>query len=223
MRRFHACHVCAFALALVAPAADAAFHVMQIEQVIGGVEGDTTQQAIQLRMRTGGQNVVGLSRLRAFDAAGSTPALLVDMSSNVLNSAIGDRVLIATASFAAAQNVTPDFLMLPIPSSYLAAGSLRFEHDGSTVYWSLSWGGAGYTGSTLGDSTNDADGNFGPPFAGPLPSTGYTALLFTGAATAPSTNNLADYASTPGLPTFTSNARTAVRIGAVFADGFEAP
>jgi hypothetical protein len=29
--------------------ASAAFHFMQIEQVIGGVNGDTTAQAIQLR------------------------------------------------------------------------------------------------------------------------------------------------------------------------------
>ena len=33
------------------PAAHATFHLMQIEQVIGGVNGDTTAQAIQLRMR----------------------------------------------------------------------------------------------------------------------------------------------------------------------------
>lgn len=34
----------------------ATFHLMQIEQVVGGVCGDTTSQAIQLRMRDAGQN-----------------------------------------------------------------------------------------------------------------------------------------------------------------------
>ncbi len=34
--------------------AQATFHLMQIEQVIGGVNGDTTAQAIQLRMRFAG-------------------------------------------------------------------------------------------------------------------------------------------------------------------------
>jgi hypothetical protein len=224
MRRYRTIVLTAFAGALAAPSAQAAFHFMQIEQVIGGVEGDTTQQAIQLRMRFGGQNVVGQSRLRVFDATGANPVLVVDMTTNLTNGNAGDRVLIATTNFAAAQNVTPDFLIAnPIPPSYLAAGSLRFEHDGSTVYWSLSWGGAGYTGSTLGDATNDADGNFGPPFPGPLPSSSYEALRFGGAAGAPSTTNLADYALTSGYPTFTSNARVAVEVGVVFGDGFESP
>ena len=40
-------------------AALASFHVMKVEQVIGGVGGDTSQQAIQLRMRAVGQNLVG--------------------------------------------------------------------------------------------------------------------------------------------------------------------
>ena len=36
----------------------ATFHEMQIEQVILSVNGDTTAQAIQLRMRAAGQNFV---------------------------------------------------------------------------------------------------------------------------------------------------------------------
>ena len=55
------------ALALPSPAL-AAFHLMEIEQVIGGVNGDTTAQAVQLRMRTGGQNLLaGNALLFAFD------------------------------------------------------------------------------------------------------------------------------------------------------------
>ena len=38
--------------------AHATFHLMQIEQVIGGVNGDTSAQAIQLRMRFAGQTQV---------------------------------------------------------------------------------------------------------------------------------------------------------------------
>ena len=56
-------------LALATPAF-ANFHLMQIEQVIGGVNGDTTKQAIQLRMRSAGQSVVSQAQIRAFDAAG---------------------------------------------------------------------------------------------------------------------------------------------------------
>ena len=42
-------------LALALPV-QASFHLMQIEQVIGGVNGDTTAQAVQLRMRSFGGN-----------------------------------------------------------------------------------------------------------------------------------------------------------------------
>ena len=52
----------AVVVALGAPAARASFHLMQIEQALGGVCGDTSAQAIaqaiQLRMRSGGQNLV---------------------------------------------------------------------------------------------------------------------------------------------------------------------
>ena len=37
----------------------AARHLMQIEQVIGGIDGDSEAQAVQLRLRNGGQNRVG--------------------------------------------------------------------------------------------------------------------------------------------------------------------
>ena len=36
---------------------------MQIEQVIGGVNGDTTAQAVQLRMRATGENFVAGGKL----------------------------------------------------------------------------------------------------------------------------------------------------------------
>ena len=58
MRRLCAPVLAALA-ALTAAPAWASFHVMKIEQAIGGVGGDTTQQAIQLRMRANGQNLLG--------------------------------------------------------------------------------------------------------------------------------------------------------------------
>src|SRR5207248_7698099 len=105
--------------------------------------------------------------------------LVLDITTNVTNGAAGARVLIASSSFAS--NTTPaavpDFIMAnQIPASYLAAGSLTWEADTGTILWRLSWGGAAYTGSNAGAITNDADGNFGPPFAGPLPSSGTQAV-----------------------------------------------
>jgi hypothetical protein len=54
-------------------------------------------------------------------------------------------------------------------------------------------GGASYTGSNLGNTANDLDGNFGPPFDGAVPATCASALQFQGSATDFSTNSAADY------------------------------
>jgi len=193
---------------LAARPAGATFHEMQIEQVIGGVNGNTNIQGIQLRMRASFQNLLSNASLFASDATGSNPVLLASPSTNVTNFALGSRVLLATSAFANSMvpNLTPDFIMNPIPASYLAAGTLTYEDHFGTVLWRLSWGGASYTGPTTGAITNDVDGNFGPPFGGPLPSTTARALQFQFSASAPSTNNANDYALTPGAATFTNNA-----------------
>ena len=188
---------------------------MQIEQVIGGVNGDTTAQAVQLRMRTTGQNLVANAKLVVVDAAGANPIVLKDMTTNVTNSTLGTRILLATPSFATYTDVplVKDFEMAAIPASYLAAGQLRFMDNASSIYWSLSWGGDGYTGSTTGVAGtgaigNDSNGIFGPPVNVALPSTTLQALQFTGANNALSTTNLAQYAVTVGAATFVNNAGT---------------
>jgi len=199
-------------LALVfAPAALASFHFMQVEQVIGGVDGDVTAQAVQLRMRSAGQNLVSNARLRAWDAAGLNPVMLLDMASNVTGSGAGARVLLATPAFTTKVQAlfpafAPDFTLAnPIPSAYLAAGRLTFEDDFGTIYWSLAWGGAGYTGSHTGNVTNDTNGNFGPAFGAALPAANRQALQFPGTAAALSTTNVADYALTAGAATVVKN------------------
>jgi hypothetical protein len=192
------------------PCSYGAFHFMQIEQIIGGVNGDITAQAIQLRMKSSGQNVVSNAAVRAVDATGSNQVLLEDMTTDVSNSQSGRRILLATPNFANYTSIplVADFVMDPIPASYLAAGQVRFMDNGSTIYWSVSWGGSSFTGSTTGSTTNDIDGIFGPPVNMALPSTSLQALQFTGTATAPSTNNLAQYALTAGAATFINNAGT---------------
>lgn len=210
-------------LGLLALPAGATFHLIQIEQAIGGVCGDTAQQAVQLRMRSAGQNQVSAKQIVAYDAAGLNPVVLVTFPSNVAVSSSGARILVATSAFAAAQGFTPDFtISSPIPASYLAAGRLTFEGPALTV-WGLAWGGAGYTGPNTGSMDNDPDGNYGPPWAGVLPSGTDQALRFLGAATALSTSNAADYALTPAEATFTRNNGTSVTIGDcfLFSNGFE--
>ena len=187
----------------------ASFHLMQIEQVIGGVDGDTTAQAIQLRMRSLGQSLVSQAKLVAFDATGSNAITILDLTNDVANSAAGSRVLIVSSNFLNSTSPTtvPDFILTtPIPSNYLAAGRLAWEQDLGTIYWSLSWGGTNYTGPTDGSILNDNDGNFGPAFSGPLPFTSTSALLFTNTASAASRSNVVDYVVTSGAAAFTNNA-----------------
>lgn len=223
MKRSRICHSAAcLALLLSASAASASFHLMQIEQVMAGACGDPQLQVIQLRMRALGQNLVSGKKLIAHDAAGANPVVVMTFPSNVTTSTAGSRILIASAAAASALP-NRDFVMTGlIPTSYLAAGKLTFEDEIGTVYWSIAWGGASYTGTNMGSMSNDADGNFSPAFASTLPGPGNSALVFTGAAAALSTNNAADYITTPGLPTFTNNAGTAALFpDCLFFNGFE--
>src|SRR6188768_3697374 len=198
-------------LALALPAF-ATFHLMQIEQVIGGVNGDTSAQAIQLRMRFPGQDVTAGTTIVAVDAAGNNPIAILTLPSNVPVGNVGSRILITTANFVdhEATPIASDFIMTnPIPASYLAAGRLSYQkpsYQAGAALWSVSWGGANYTGPNTGTLDNDNDGNFAPPFAGVMPSTSTVALHFSGASGALSTNNAADYSVTTGPATFTNNA-----------------
>jgi hypothetical protein len=161
-------------------------------------------------MRTDFQNLVQQGRVKVFDAAGLNPVIIVAPTVAVPNGTGGDTVLITTPSFDAATNPTcvPDFHMTnPIPASYLAAGRLTWEDNFGTILWSVAWGGAAYTGPDTGSITNSPTGNFGPPFAGPLPSTSLQALAFQGDFTAAAGANATDYALTSGAAVFHSNRR----------------
>ena len=193
-----------------APTAQASFHFMQIEAVTAGVYGDREVQAIQLRMRSAGQHLVDRARLIAWDRIGENPVVILDMQTAVANSALGSRVLVATEKLAryTFPAATPDFLLsTPIPEEYLAAGSLTLENDdGTLIVWRLSWGGAAYQGSHSGALTNDADGDFGPAYAGALPTSDLQALLFGGSAQSLSSSNAADYSLTGVAAILTNNA-----------------
>jgi hypothetical protein len=204
----------------------ASFHLMQIEQIIGGVNGDPTKQAIQLRTRGLGENFVSQGRLEVWDAAGANPIVICDPTTDVPNNPAGVRILIASAGFASATSpaAVPDFIMSQlIPVSYFTAGSITWEDNFGTIYWRVSWGGAAYTGSKTGVPLNDADGNFGPPVNGELPFRNTRALLFQGLATALSTSNLADYALTAGNAVFTNNAGTSFTVQPPQTTGVSAP
>ncbi|MFI5317764.1 MAG: hypothetical protein ACHQ6T_18830 [Myxococcota bacterium] len=202
-------------LMLLPQPALAAFHIMDIDQVIGGVGGDTTAQAVQLRMRqTLQNNLHGLGALRVYDAAGLNPVVLTIFPMPPPNPASGSctPILISTAAFNAKTNpaTVPDYAMdNPIPPAYLAAGSLAFESlSGSppTTYWRVTWGDGGYTGSQgVAGAVNFTSTSASPAFGSALPSSGTQALKFTPAACPLGTNNAADYAVTAGAAVFNNN------------------
>jgi hypothetical protein len=213
-----------FPLALgFATPASASFHEMQIEQVVGGVCGDPAAQAIQLRLRDIGQNLVGGRKLIAYDATGANPITLLTFPGNVTNSALGARILVTTPESAAAFGIAGDFTLTQrIPESYLAAGKVTFEDSGLGVLWALAWGGAAYTGSNTGTMFNDPDGIFSPAVAVHLPYNQARSVLFQGAAGAMSTNNAADYALTTGAATLTNNTgNSSTTPACFFGDGFQ--
>ncbi len=200
--------VCCAALALSAPCF-ATFHFMQIEKIVGGVNGDTSAQAIQLRMREAGQNQVYRGKLIAFDAAGANPVVLVDFKNSVPIDAAGSRILATSQAMTAYTDppVVQNFIMdALIPESYLAAGSIIFENDEETlIVWRASWGGSAYSGETTGALTNDDDREFGPAFGGRLPSDGLQVLEFSADFEAKSTSNAADYQYSDEPGTLTNN------------------
>ena len=198
------------------PAANASFHAMQIAEVIGGVNGDTSAQAIELRMRAGGQNFLSNGpKLIVVDATGANPVTLIDFTTDVPNGNFGSTILIASSTF---RNYTAnpgafvsDFTLTnTIPASYLNAGRLLYEDSSNNILWSLAFGGANYTGPTNGETTNGVPdpGKFG----GPLPSNTLQALLYQGTASGQNTNNATDYALTSGAAIFTNNAGTSFAV-----------
>jgi hypothetical protein len=82
--------------------ADAAFHLMRIHAVMGGVNGDDTIQYVELRMCSGGQNFLGGHTIKFYDAGGTLKATFTFPSTpfpTVPNAATGESVLIATSEF----------------------------------------------------------------------------------------------------------------------------
>src|ERR1700736_4522188 len=160
---------CAIAFVASLPTAKASFHLMQVYEVIGGVHGDTSAQAIELRMRASGQTFLSNApKLVAVDSAGANPVTLINFGSNVAIGNLGSTVLITSSNFknftANPGTFASDFTLTNlIPASYLAAGRLLYEDSSGNILWSLAFGGSTYTGPTNGETINGpADpGKFG--------------------------------------------------------------
>jgi hypothetical protein len=96
------------------PVSRAAFHFANIHEVMSGVGADASAQYVEIRMNFAGQQRVAHTRLTAFNCDGSTVTVLTDdLPSDICNAAAGGEWSMATASWATATGVTPDYLFAP--------------------------------------------------------------------------------------------------------------
>ncbi len=119
--------VTALFLAALPTPAHATFHFIEINKILTSYNGDATIQAVELRMMSGGQNLVSGVSIRSYDAAGVLMATHGTFGGNLpVGGAVTDRkVLCATANFAAQFGITPD---LTIASGLpLGTGQVSFE------------------------------------------------------------------------------------------------
>jgi hypothetical protein len=208
-RLLHGALVLAGLLA-VTPAQAQYAHV-QIEMVIGSVDGDPAAQAVQLRIGQAGDNALAGMEVVACDATGANPVTICTIPSNVSNGALGARVLLCSNAMLGrlAPSITPDFMLsAPIPTSYLAAGSLYLDMPGDAMgpLWRLSWGGASYSGSGAVETINDADGDCNPAYPSTIDGVVGRGVQFRFDPATPSTTNANDYASGQGADQVWNNA-----------------
>ncbi len=119
-----------FALLLVllplhAIPAGAAFHLNEINKVMVGLNGNTTIQAVELKMLAGGENLVGSVSIKVYDAAGTQVDSLGSFSGPVPSGIAGRFILCATPNFAATFGITPDLIIKP--GMLLGTGQVSFE------------------------------------------------------------------------------------------------
>ncbi len=129
------------------------FHFMKVNEVLTGVNGDTTIQFVELQMDAG-QNFVSGHSLVSKNATGTVTATYT-FPSNVSSGAAQAKILLATQAFANLGIVTPDFIL---PANFLnpTAGQVSFA-DGVYAAGTVSYGaytGTGTNGTTIQSNSN---------------------------------------------------------------------
>ena len=191
--------------------ASADHHLVRINEVMAGLNGDSKVQYIVLEASSDSQKAwgpqpedpagsPGRAMLVFYNALGTESGRFV-FPSDPANGA--DTVLVATAKFAALPGApTPDFIM---PADIIpVAGKVAFQNNpdninSTSVNVALSYGGAGYSGSTAGadDGPNSAE----------LPILNTAALTrVSGSGFGSGTQSNADFAMGPPNPLNTAGA-----------------
>ncbi|HEY3156687.1 MAG TPA: hypothetical protein VGK76_08705, partial [Candidatus Eisenbacteria bacterium] len=125
-------------LALLHPvSANAAFHLNEITKVMVGLNGNNTVQAVELKMLSGGENLVAGMSIKVYDAGGAQLDSLGSFSGSVPNGIAGRFILCATPNFAAIFGITPDLTIKP--GLLVGTGQVSFEKPSCFVN-SLAYG-----------------------------------------------------------------------------------
>ncbi|HKY90816.1 MAG TPA: L-type lectin-domain containing protein [Nevskiaceae bacterium] len=138
----------AIAALLLAPAVEAAFHIMSVREVYAGSVANPNSQYVVLQMRAGSQRFVGGHAVDVYDAAGvrTNQFIFGEAVDNGDNQAY---ILVATAQAAAEFGVTPDLTMTPVLDR--RGGRVCFD-----TYDCFAWG--NYTGpANRCDGTSSAN------------------------------------------------------------------
>ena len=108
-----------------------AFHLVEINKLMVGYNGNTNIQALELKLLGAGENFVSGAFVTVYDSVGDPVATLGTFPGNVPNGVAGDRILCATAAFASAFSITPDLVITPgIP---MVTGQVSFEKIGCPI------------------------------------------------------------------------------------------
>jgi hypothetical protein len=112
--------------AVLAPAASASFHLMQIREVYPGSAANPNAEYVELQMWAAGQNLVGGHVLRSFDASGALKeANLVE--SNAPGGANQSTILLATPEAESQFGFKADGALKPSGQLDPAAGAVCWE------------------------------------------------------------------------------------------------
>ena len=170
----------------------ASFHCMRIHAVMGGANGNTGIQYVELRMNAGGQTLVNGHVLRFYNAGGSMTGSFT-IPAPVSNGATGASILIGTSGLQAAAGVTPDFVM---PSNVIApSGKVTFAEG----FDNCQFGGPSVVDSVAYGSTYTGGVDYGSKFPSNLPTGGAQALTLNNLNLEP-VNNATEYALQAAAP-----------------------
>lgn len=194
----------ATALMLLAPASQAAFHLMKIVEVFPGTPAAPNAQYVVLQMYAGSQNFVGGHSVIVFNAA-DTEIHRRTFAGNVANGVNQDKIYIATADAIAFFGINADLTMSPMLPQ--AGGKVCFDSIDCMAWGNYSGPpGAGDAGITTPFNRPDQPGTIGtgglPPGRATIRSLGGDGILQNGDDT---NNSSVDFFA--GTPAPRNNAR----------------